>query len=129
MFGADRIQSVVVALNYDPAADDDIVLFRAPRNLEIVGARVLKTNATGADTANYFDLALYNGGTAGTALTAMAGTIGGTGGWAINNTAFTITEGTMTEGQQVLLRYNEEGTGTFVAMQVQLDYVLGVGAA
>ena len=128
MFGADQIQSVVVALNYDPAADDDIILFRAPKACEIVGARALKTNATGADTANYFDMALYNGGTSGTALTAMAGTIGGTGGWALGNTAFTVTEGTLAEGEMVLLRYNEEGTGTFVAMQVQIDYVLGVGA-
>lgn len=126
MFGSDVLHSVVIALNYDPAADDDIVLFRAPKALEIKGARVLMTNALAAHTANYFDLALYNGGTAGTALTAMAGTIGGTGGWAINNTAFTVTEGTMAEGEQVLLRYNEEGTGTFTAMQVQLDYVLGV---
>lgn len=128
MFGADVIHSVVVSLNYDPAADDDIALWRAPKACEVVGARVIKANAIGADTANYFDLALYNGGSAGTALTPMAGTIGGTGGWAINNTAFTITEGTLAEGDIPLLRYNEEGTGTFVAMQIQLDIKYGVAA-
>lgn len=128
MFGADRTQSVVVALNYDPAADDDIVLFRAPKNLEVVGAYAFVTNAVGADTANYFDLALYNGGTSGTALTALGGTVGGTVGFAIAGTAFTISEGTIAAGEKILLRYNETGTGTFTAMQVQIDYVLGVGA-
>ena len=129
MFGYDVKQSVVIALNYDPAADDDIALWRAPAACEIVGAYAMMTNILAADTANYFDLALYNGGASGTALTAMAGTIGGTGGWVAGTpTPFSLTDGTLAEGEVVLLRYNEAGTGTFATMQVQLDYVLGVGA-
>lgn len=130
MFGSDITHSVVISLNYDPAADDDVALWRAPRACEVVGAYAILTNAVGADTANYFDLALYNGGAAGTGLTAMAGTIGGTGGWTVGTpTPFTISEGTLAAGDTVLLRYNETGTGTFTAMQIQLDYKLGVAAA
>lgn len=128
MFGGDTLFSVVVALTYDPAADDDVALFRAPQALTIKGARAWTANAVNASTANYFDLALYNGGSAGTALDAVAGTIGGTAGWSANTPkAFTISDGALDAGDLVVLRYNEEGTGTFAAAMVQLDYVLGVG--
>ena len=129
MFGSDVIHSVIVALNYDPAADDDIAVWRAPKACEVVGAYWINTNAVGADTANYFDVALYNGGAAGTALTALGGTVGGTGGWVAGTpTAFTISEGTLAAGDTVLVRYNEEVTGTFTAAMVQIDYKLGVAA-
>jgi len=126
MFGDQMKNSVVVALDYDPAADDDMNIWRAPQDVVITGAYVWTQNNVNGSTANYFDLALYNGGTAGTALGALAGTIGGTAGWTGQVAKpFTITNGTVTAGQFVTLRYNEEGTGTFTAMVVQLDYVRG----
>jgi hypothetical protein len=113
---------VVVSLDYDPAADDDIAIWRAPFACEIRSAYATPSNAVNGSTANYFDLALYNGGTSGTALTAISGTIGGTAAWAaLTPTAFTISAGALTAGQLVKLRYNEEGTGTFTQMIVQLD--------
>jgi hypothetical protein len=128
MFG-DLVKSVSIFLDYDPAADDDIGVFRAPHTLTLKGARFWTVNALAGSTANYFDLALLNGGTAGTATDAIAGTIGGTAGWSANTpTAFTISDGAMTAGELVVLRYNEEGTGTFTAGVLQLDYVDGVGA-
>jgi len=126
MFGGNRTSSVIVALDYDPAADDDLNVWRAPQAVVITSAYAWTQNTLAGSTANYFDLALYNGGTAGTALTALAGTLGGTAGW-VGQTAktFTVSNGTVGAGEFVTMRYNEEGTGTFTAMVLQLDYVLG----
>jgi hypothetical protein len=41
--------------------------------------------------------------------------------------SFTVSNGTVAAGEVVKVRYNEEGTGTFSSMIVQLDYVDGVG--
>lgn len=126
MFGGNTKFSAVAHIDWDPAADDDLPIWVAPLACEITGAKVVTTNVVNGSTANYFDLALYNGGTAGTALTAIAGTIGGTAGWtALTPVSFTITNGTVAAGELVKVRYNEEGTGTFQAMIVQLDYVIG----
>jgi hypothetical protein len=96
MFGANNVKTLVFALDFDPAADDDIYLFKAPQQIEIVSASMALNNALAGSTANYFDVALYNGGTAGTATTAIAGTIGGTAGWsALTPKDFTISNGTV----------------------------------
>lgn len=117
---------VVVSLDYDPAADDDIAIWRAPFDCIIRAAYATPSNAVNGSTANYFDLALYNGGSSGTALTAIAGTIGGTATWAaLTPTAFTVSAGALTAGDLVKLRYNEEGTGTFAHMVLQLDVQAG----
>ena len=123
MFGSQNTKTLTVPFNYDPAADDDLYVFKAPHQLEIVSASFACNNALAGSTANYFDLALYNGGTAGTATTAIAGTIGGTIGWsALTPKDFTISNGTVTANQIVYLRYNEEGTGTFTAGILQINY-------
>lgn len=139
MFG-DNKKSVVVFMGWDPAADDDIPLWRAPERVTITGAYYGRVNALAAGTTNYFDMALYNGGTAGTALGVIAGTIGGTateaggtggtpsGYAALSSTAFTISDGDLDAGELVVLRYNEEGNATIQGGFVQLDYVIGVGA-
>lgn len=126
MFGANNTKTLTISFNYDPAADDDLYVFKAPQQIEIVSASFACNNAVAASTANYFDLALYNGGTAGTATTAIAGTIGGTVGWsALTPKDFTVSNGTVTANQVVYLRYNEEGTGTFTAGVLQINYLLG----
>lgn len=122
MFGNATYLPVVVSIDYDPAADEDIPVWRAPFDCEVRSAYATVVNDVGASGTNYFDLALYNGGTAGTALTALAGTVGGTAGWtALTPVAFTVSAGALTAGQLVKLRYNEAGTGTFAQMIVQLD--------
>ena len=126
MFNSQNKHSVVAFIDNDPTADDVIALWVAPMACEILNAKVMVTNAVNGSTANYFDLALLNGGSAGTATTEIGGTIGGTGGWsALTPTSFTISAGELASGDVVVLKYNEEGTGTFVSMAVQLDYVLG----
>lgn len=126
MFGDTRTNSVVIPLAYDPAADDDLNIWRAPKALVITHAYAWTQNTLAADGTNYFDLALYNGGTAGTALTALGGTIGGTVGWTGQTVkTFTVSNGTLAAGEFVTLRYNENGTGTFTSAVVQLDYVVG----
>lgn len=123
MFGSQNTKILALYVDHDPAADDDLFLFKAPHQLEIVSASMALNNALAGSPANYFDVALYNGGTAGTATNAVAGTIGGTAGWsALTPKDFTITNGTVTAGQIVYLRYNEEGTGTFTAGVVQINY-------
>lgn len=127
MFGNNTYLPVVVSFDYDPAADDDIAVWRAPFACTVRSAYATLHNALGGSTANYFDLALYNGGTAGTALTAISGTIGGTAGWsALTPVAFTISAGDLTAGELVKLRYNEEGTGSFAGMVIQLDVQPGI---
>lgn len=127
MFGGYNVHTATVFLDYDPGADDDICVFVAPKACEIVGVKATTTNDVAASTANYFNLALYNGGTAGTALTPVAGTVGGTIGWsALVPVSFTVSNGTLATGEVLKVRYNEEGTGTFGAMLLAIDYVLGV---
>lgn len=126
MFGSQNKKTLVIPFNYDPSQDDDLYVFKAPYPLTIESASFATNNAVAASTANYFDCALYNGGTAGTATTAIAGTIGGTAGWsALTPKDFTISNGTVNTNQIVYLRYNEEGTGTFTAGVLQINYRLG----
>lgn len=126
MFGSYGVQTLSLYLDHDPAADDDLFVFKAPQQLEIVSASFTCNNAVAGDSTNYFDVALYNGGTAGTATTAIGGTIGGTVGWsALTPKDFTVSNGTVTANQIVYLRYNENGTGTFTAGVLQINYRLG----
>lgn len=123
MFASEVRFPVVVSLNYDPAADDVIPIWRAPLACEVKSAYATVVNAVAANTANYFSVTLQNG-----ASTAISDVIGGTAGWA----AYTPKEFTMTAagkdlaaGDVVTLSYDEEGTGTFVHMVVQLDVAYG----
>lgn len=126
MFGGNTKHSVVAYIDHDPAADDVLPVWIAPLACEITAANVIVSNAVNGSTANYFDLALLNGGSAGTADGVIGGTIGGTAGWtALTPVPFTISNGTVAAGDVVTIKYNEEGTGTFAAMAVQLDYVIG----
>lgn len=129
MFGSYNVLSATAYIDYDPAADDVLPVFVAPKACRVVGAKVVSTNGLAADGTNYFDVALLNIGTAGSGTTEVGGTIGGTVGWtALVPTAFTIDtdNDALASGEVLAIKYNENGTGTFTAMQVQIDYVLGV---
>ena len=128
-FGYDVRRHVVAYMDHDPAADDVLPVFRATKDCEMLSAYAIVTNAVGASTDNYFALNLLNGGAAGTATTAISGTIGGTAGWtALRPVSFVVSEGTLTAGDVVVVNYNETGTGTFASMVVQLEIVEGIGA-
>jgi len=120
----------VFHLDYDPTADDVLHLLTCPTGwvggMEIKSARATCHNAVAANTANYFNVSLRNGGTAYSGTTAVAAAIGGTGGWtALTPKAFTISAGDLAAGETLQLVYDEEGTGTFVAMIVEVEYVPG----
>lgn len=128
MFGGYDKKLMPIVFSHDPGADDDIVVFQARQKMTITGASWTNSNAVAANTANYFNIALYNGGTAGTAEVAMSGTVGGTAGWAAKTPVeIDITEGEVEEDEVVYLRYNEEGTGTFGHAILTLQYVFGEG--
>ena len=128
-FGYDIRRHVVAYIDHDPAADDVLPVFRATKDCEVLSAYAIVANAVSAHTDNYFSLNLLNGGSAGTATTAISGTIGGTAGWtALLPVSFAVSEGTLTAGDVIVVNYDEEGTGTFAAMMVQLEVVEGIGA-
>lgn len=126
MFQTNDIKTVQVFLDYDPAADDVLPVWRAPAGATVVGAYATITNALAGSGTNYFSLTLRNGGTAGTATTTMGSAIGGTVGWtALVPAAWTISSGALAAGELVQVVYDEEGTGTFTSIVVQVDYVFG----
>lgn len=129
MFGSQIIHSVVAFLDYDPAADDQIPVFIAPAACEITAAKVMTTNTIAADGTNYFGAGLVNKGGAGNGSGVIAPAVGGESvAWtALVPKPFTISGGTLAAGDVVALDYNENGTGTFTSLMVQIDYVLGQG--
>ncbi len=126
MFGGLNTKSVTISLDYDPADDDEVVIWRAPAACEIVGAYATTANDVAASTANYFNVSLVNGGTAGSGTAAIATVVGGTAGWTgLSPKSFTIGNGTLAAGQVVKANYDETGTGTFGQVTIQLDYLVG----
>lgn len=126
MFGGMNTKSVVVSFDYDPAADDEMVIWRVPATCEIIGAYATTANDVAASTANYFSVSLVNGGTAGSGTASIATGVGGTAGWTgLSPKSFTISNGTVTAGQVVKANYDETGTGTFAQVTIQLDYLIG----
>lgn len=129
MFGDRAIKSFNVMFG-DPAGDDDLPIWVAPEYVTIVSAYLTVPNAINPGTANLFDVALYNGGTAGTALNAVSGTVGGSVGWgALTPVPIPITDGVLTAGELLKLRYDETGTATIEQAVLTVNYVNGQGSA
>lgn len=128
MFQSEVRFPVVVTLTHDPGADQVYPIWRAPKACEIKSAYAMTADDVAASTTDYFSVQLLNGGTAGTATTAISNAIGGTAGW----TGLTPKEFTLTStgknvdaGEVVTLKYDENGAGTFGVLAVQLDVVFG----
>ena len=127
MFGSQNNKILTFALDFDPAADDQLYLFKAPTQMEITSASFACNNAVAASTANYFNLQLKNGGTTYTGTALVSNAIGGTTGFAaLTPIDFTISNGTVTPGQIVYVEYDETGTGTFTAGVLQINYREGI---
>lgn len=128
MFGYENREFISAFIDADPAADEVYPLFQATQDCEILSAYAVNVNDVAADGTNWFALNLLNGGTIGTATTAISGTIGGTVGWTgLTPVDFVMSEGTISAGQVVVLNYNENGSGTFGEMLIQLEILSGVG--
>jgi len=128
MFQSEVRFPVVAVISEDPAADQVYPVWRAPAACEIKGAYATTADDVAASTADYFKVKLMNGGTAGTATTAISDEIGGTAGWTgLTPKTFTMTSTgkNLTAGQVVTLNYDETGTGTFGVLNIQLDVVYG----
>lgn len=129
MLGSQNTKSVVFSVAYDPAADEVWPVWRAKKACEVVSAYATVANDVAGNTANYFTIALRNGGSAGTATTALAAVVGGTAGWTgLTPKSFTVSEGTLAAGDVVTAVYDETGTGTFTQVTVQIDYIEGLAA-
>ena len=129
MFGSERPVPYTFSIDYDPGADEVIPLFVADKDCEIESAKVTVVNDVAASTADYFTVALRNGGPAGTATDVIAAAVGGTAGWTgLSPVSFVLSEGTLAEGDVVELVYDETGTGTFTQMSVQVSVIYGTGA-
>jgi hypothetical protein len=115
---------VVVSLDYDPAADDVMPIWRVPDGVvaRIRAAYATLVNDVAAHTGNYFKLKLMNGGTAGTATAALGSQIGGTAGWTgLKPVSFGVDNAEVAGGNVIVLDYDETGSGTFAQVIVQLD--------
>lgn len=126
-FPSQTEKSVIVSFAYDPAADEVWPVWRAPQACQIQSGYITVPNDIGASTANYIQFLVYNGGAAGTATTDLGGTVGGTAAWTgLTPKAMTIaTTNTLSAGDVVAVKYDETGTGTFTAVCIQLDYIMG----
>lgn len=128
MFGSENIETVTMSFDYDPAGDEVMPLWIAPKACEIENAYVTVANDIAASTADFFSLALRNGGSAGSGTAELAGAVGGTVGWTgLKPVPFTLSEGTLAKGDVVELVYDETGTATFGQVTVQLNVVYGLG--
>ena len=132
MLSSQNIHSVSVFMDYDPAADDQMPVFVASDVCTIVSAKATTANAVAGSGTNYFTVGLVNKGTAGTGTVEISPTdVGGTVGWsALVPKSFTVgtANSQLASGEVVVLDYDEEATGSFAAMTVQIDYVMGQGA-
>lgn len=134
MFGSENVETIVRVVA-DPGADNkQLHLWRAPRACEVKTAYIVSRDAQGAGSAGEFTL--HNYGTAGTAIKSTGGTIVATLGGTASAArlaagvpkAGTIVEGTLAEGEWVVLDYQETGDWVESAVLVQFDVVYGVGA-
>jgi len=128
MFQSEVRFPVVAVISEDPAADQVYPIWRAPAACELKGGFAITADDVAASTANYFTVQLLNGGADGTATTAISDAIGGTAGWTgLTPKEFTITAAgkNLAAGDVLLLKYDEEGTGTFGVLSTQVDVVYG----
>lgn len=119
-----------VIINSSTSADFTIPALIAPYGgVTITGVTAISSTTLNASTADYFNLVLLNGGTTGTA-TAAIGTAGGTAGWtAATAKAFSLNTSAdeLTEGQILMVKYDETGTVAVADVTVIVQYVHGKG--
>ena len=119
-----------VVVNSPTSADYTIPALIAPfGGVTITGVTGVSSTTLNASTADYFNVTLLNGGTTGTATTAI-GTAGGTAGWTANTAkAFSLNTSLdeLTEGQILMVKYDETGTVAVADVTVIVEYVNGKG--
>lgn len=124
---------ILSAQLYLADADKNIPLFRVPddHTITVEAAYAVTDTTLAAGTSNYYTITLLNGGTAGTATTAISAAAGGTPGWTLSvpkTIAITDGLGDLTAGQWLVVKYDETGTLPANTTTVCVEYVEGIGA-
>ncbi len=120
----------IVTVNSPTSADYTIPVLRAPfGGATITGAWGVSSTTLAGSTADYFNVTLLNGGTVGTATSAI-GTAGGTTGWTAQTAkAFSLNDSAdeLTEGQYLMAKYDETGTVAVADVTIIVEWVHGKG--
>ena len=135
MIGYLNPKTVTVVIS-DPGADNYYKIMRVPSRMdkiEIISAWAESDTTVTLGNGTGIALTLYNYGTAGTAVQTAGTLTSALGGTAVTWTAanpksFTVSEGTMTASQYLVLKYDETGTVAPLNITVGIEYVDGVGA-
>jgi len=137
MFGRDVQYTVSVAVA-DFQGDKSMPIWRVPAEMtkiEILEAWCCTDTTKAASTANGCEVALLDGGSAGSGTALLTNTLGGTDAegtypaWtAVTPQSWTMAEGTLDAGDYVVFKYAETGTDAPKNFVVSFVYVSGVGA-
>ena len=122
--------------NSGVTADMTLPIMVAPTGgAKLAAAYAFSSTTLAAGSANHFNLTLLNGGTVGTATTAISSALGGTAaggtapGWtAAKKETFALTSGSekLTEGQVLLVKYDETGTVAIGDWTVIVEWTQGI---
>lgn len=117
---------------YDPGQDAVVPVFRVPTDhVYTVEAAYATVDRTTAAATAYFTGQLLNGGTAGTATTAISAACGGSLGWTANvpkEMAITDGSGDLTAGQWLVYKHDETFAVTPGVVTVTVEFVDGIGS-
>lgn len=120
-----KVTTVVIP---DPAADATIPVFKAPAvGATILNAYAATSAAIAADGTNYVICSLIDGGADGSGTTQIAVRTGGASvGWDANELhALTVSADSLDGGDQLLFKYDEEGTVAPGYVTVSVEWTAG----
>jgi hypothetical protein len=130
-FPVDLPETIVIQVT-DPGADDkQRLVWKAPKACEVISATISVQAAQNAGSAGEYTLLNYgSAGTAneGTVVDVMGGTAVASRLAALTPVAGTINEGTLAEGDYVVLDYQETGDFVEEHVTIVLEVVYGIGA-
>lgn len=120
--------------NSSLSANGTVPVFVAPNGgATLRNAYAFSAATLAAGSANHFNLTLINGGTAGTAATAISSALGGTAasgtapGWtAGKKEAFALTSAALAEGEVLRVKYTETGTVAVGDWTVVVEWTQGI---
>ncbi len=121
-------------LNSTSSANGTVPVFVAPTGGATIRNAYAFSGATlAAGSANHYNLVLLNGGTAGTAATAISGILGGTAasgtapGWTLGKKeTFSVTTAALAEGEVLRVKYTETGTVAVADWTVVVEWTQGI---
>ncbi len=123
-------------LNSTTSANGTVPMLVAPTGgLTLKSAYAFAGATLAAGSANHFNLTLLNGGTVGTATTAISSALGGTAasgtapGWTLGKKetfAFTSGSEDLAQGEVLRVKYDETGTVAIADWTVVVEWTQGI---